>query len=101
MAVMAIFTGDGFTKEMYEALRAEVKWETNLAPGGLVHVCGFDEAGNVHVADAWDSEAQMNEFVGTRLIPAFQKLGIPMPEVSLFPMHNLNVYPGTKPYLLK
>ena len=101
MAVMAVFTGVGFTKEMYEALRPEVKWETNLAPGGLLHACGFDEAGNLHVADVWESEEQMNEFVRTRLVPGFQKLGIPMPAVSVFPVHNLNVYPDAKRFLLK
>ena len=101
MAVLAIFTGEGITKEMYETLRGEVKWETDLAPGGLVHACGFDEAGHLHVADVWDSPELMNEFVGARLVPAFQRLGIPMPTVSVFPMHNLNVYPDATRYLLK
>ncbi|TAK15008.1 MAG: hypothetical protein EPO35_08665 [Acidobacteria bacterium] len=101
MAVFAVFTGKGFTKQMYEALRVEVKWETRLAPGGLFHVCGFDAAGDLHVADVWESEEQMNAFVGTRLVPAFQKLGIPMPEVSVFPAHNVNVYPGASRFALK
>jgi hypothetical protein len=101
MAVLAIFTGKGFTKQMYEALRSEVKWETELAPGGLLHACGFDEAGDLHVADVWDSEDRMNEFVRQRLIPGFQKLGIPIPEVSVFPAHNVNVYPEAKRFALK
>jgi hypothetical protein len=101
MAVLAIFTGKGFTKQMYEALRSEVKWETSLAPGGLVHACGFDEAGNLHVADVWESEERMNHFVSTRLLPGFQKLGIPVPEVSVFPAYNINLYPDAKQFLLK
>jgi hypothetical protein len=101
MAVLVIFSGEGFTKQMYESLRPEVKWETNLAPGGLVHACGFDGAGNLHVADVWESEDAMNAFVGTRLIPGFNKLGIPIPSVSIFPLHNLNVYPDAKKFLLK
>ena len=32
---------------MYEALRSEVMWETNLAAGALSHACGFDEADSV------------------------------------------------------
>ena len=101
MAVLAIFTGKGFTKSMYEALRSEVKWETSLAPGGLFHACGFDTAGDLHVADVWESEEQMNAFVSTRLIPGFEKLGIPVPDVSVFPAHNVNVYPAAHRFALK
>jgi len=101
MAVLAVFTGQGFTKKMYEALRSEVKWETNLAPGGLLHACGFDSDGNLHVADVWESDEQMNEFVTKRLVPGFQKLGIPIPEVKVIPVHNVNVYPDARRFLLK
>ena len=101
MAVLAIFTGKGFTKAMYEALRPEVKWETNLAPGGLLHASAFDANGDIHVADVWESEEQMNAFVGSRLIPGFQKLGVPMPEVNVYPVHNVNVYPDAARYMLK
>jgi hypothetical protein len=30
MAILAIFTGDGFTKQMYEELRKEVDWNTTI-----------------------------------------------------------------------
>lgn len=101
MAVLAIFEGRGITKQMYESLRPEVKWETNLAPGGLIHACGFDEEGNLHVADVWESMESMNTFVTTRLMPAMTKLGIPPPAVSVFPVHNVNMYPDAKRFLLK
>ena len=101
MAVLAIFTGSGITKQMYEALRPEVKWETKLAPGGLVHACAFDKKGDLHVADVWESVETMNEFVNSRLVPAMKKLGIPPPAVSVFPVHNVNVYPAAKKFLLK
>ena len=100
MTLLALCTGEGFTKEMYEALRREVEWESTLAPGGMIHACGFDKAGNLHVADVWASEEQMNAFVSTRLVPGFQKLGIPMPAVNVVPLHNLNVYPDAKQFLL-
>lgn len=101
MAVLAIFSGVGITKEMYESLRPEVKWETEHAPGGLLHVCAFDEAGNLQVADVWESVEAMDEFVHTRLMPGMQKLGIPAPAVSVFPVQNVNVYPAAKKYLLE
>ena len=101
MAVLAIFTGVGFTKTMYESLRPEVKWESNLAPGGLFHVSGFDDQGNLHVADVWESTEAMNAFVTTRLAPGMQRLGIPMPQVSVFPVHNINLYAAAQKFLLR
>ncbi len=86
---------------MYESLRPEVRWETNLAPGGLLHACAFDERGDLHVADVWESADAMNDFVNTRLMPAMKKLGVPAPSVAVFPLHNLNVYPAATRYLLE
>ncbi len=101
MAILAIFTGTGITKKMYEALRPEVNWEKSPAKGGVVHACGFDEAGHLHVADVWESADAMNAFVNSRLMPAMKKLGVPPPAVVVFPLHNLNVYPVATTHLLK
>jgi hypothetical protein len=38
MAVLGIFTGQGFTKELYEELRKEVDWENN-PPAGIILCC--------------------------------------------------------------
>ncbi|MGH8728606.1 MAG: hypothetical protein ACREV9_10700 [Burkholderiales bacterium] len=101
MAVLAIFTGTGITKQMYEALRPEVRWETNRPAGMLFHASAFDESGDIHVADVWESVETMNEFVSNRLIPAMKKLGVPPPSVSVFPAHNINVYPAAQKFFLK
>lgn len=101
MAVLAIFTSNGITKQMYEALRPEVKWETKHPPGALLHACAFGEKGDLHVADLWESAEAMNEFVSSRLGPAMQKLGIPPPAVSVFPVHNINMYPAANQFVLK
>ena len=93
MALLVVFKGNGFTKQMYESLRRLVNWESQRPAGGLIHACGFDDAGNLHVADVWNSPEEMNEFVSKRLVPGFQQLQIPMPEVQVMPLHNLNVYP--------
>jgi hypothetical protein len=91
MAILAIFTGRGLTPALYDALRAEAHWETKAPKGGVIHIAGFDETG-AHVADVWDSEADMNAFVAERLMPAFQKLQAPPPEVVIYPVHNINAY---------
>ena len=41
MAIIAIFTGSGFTKEMYERLRQEVGWETEPIDGWMMHAVGI------------------------------------------------------------
>ena len=99
MAIMAMFSGP-ITKGQYEALRKEVGWEREIAPGGVVHAASFDEAGHLHVTDVWASAELMNTFVGTRLMPAIQKLGITPPNVAVYPLHNLNVTKEVDPYRL-
>jgi hypothetical protein len=42
MAVLAIFKGDGFTKEMYQKLRQELDLEHNNPEGGIFHATAFD-----------------------------------------------------------
>jgi len=97
MAILVIFQGS-ISKDMYEALRKEVQWESNPAPGGVLHAAGFDEAGDIHVADIWESEQDLNNFVSSQLAPAMQKLNIPMPEVKVYPAHNINLFPGADKY---
>jgi hypothetical protein len=52
MAILAIFTGNNITKQMYESLRKEVDWEHKHPTGGIFHAAAFDDSGNnIHVAD--------------------------------------------------
>ena len=41
MAVIMIMEWEGVTPEQYEAVRKEVNWESNHAPGGQFHVAAF------------------------------------------------------------
>jgi len=100
MAILAIFTGKGVTKEMYDQLRAEVDWEHQQPKGAISHTASFDEAGEAHVADVWNSSDELNTFVNTRLMPAFQKLNFPPPDVEVYPAHNINVFSSVRPYMI-
>ena len=100
MAILAIFHGKGITKAMYDALRPEVNWEQNHPAGALFHACAFDDKGDLHVADVWESPDAMKQFVESRLVPVMQKLKIPPPAVDVYPLHNMNVYPVADPYRL-
>lgn len=97
MAVLALFTGK-ISKAQYETIRKEIKWETDHPAGGICHVATFDEQGHIHVADVWESEDALNAFVIQRLAPVFAKLGVPPPNVAVFPVHNMNVYKASDQY---
>ena len=96
MAVLAIFTGKGITKDMYDALVREV--HSPNPPGAIFHAAAFDNDGDIHVADGWASQADLDDFVSKRLMPAFQKHGIPAPQVDVFPVHNIEAYAAIEQY---
>jgi hypothetical protein len=102
MAILAIYTGNGVTKQMYEDLRKEVDWEHKQPPGGIFHAAGFDDSGNnIRVADVWESEQQLNDFVSSRLKPAMEKFNVPMPGVEVFSIHNINAFPEIDKHRVK
>jgi hypothetical protein len=101
MAILGIFRGDGFTKQMYEDLRKEVNWEQNHPAGVILHAAGLDNSGNIHVADIWESEQDLNNYFSSILKPAFEKINAPMPKGEIFQIHNVNAYLGIDTYRVK
>ena len=92
MAIIAIFTGKGFTKDMYERLRQEVGWETEPIDGWIMHAVRFDESGELHMINIWESIEKMKEGFVSRLMPVMQKIGIPAPRAEIVPAYNVNVF---------
>ena len=97
MPVLALFTGK-LTKEQYDVLRAEVDWENKHPMGGVFHAASFDDAGNVHVADVWESADELNAFAQTALMPAFAKHNIAPPTVTVYPTHKVLAYASVDKY---
>ena len=97
MAVLALFTGK-LTKAQYERLRQEVDWEHKQPAGGVFHAASFDEAGNVHVADVWESAEALDAFARTALMPAFARHDIAPPTVAVFPAHTVQAYSAIEKY---
>ena len=91
MSVLAIFTGR-ISESQYESLRKEINWEKVHPDGGVVHAVGFDQTGDIHIADVWESAEEYDAFVEHRLMPALRKLGITPPDVGVYPVHNINAY---------
>jgi hypothetical protein len=95
LPILVIFRGDNITKPMYEGLRKEVDWEHKPPPGAIFHAAAFDDLGNtIHVADVWESEEDLNNFVGSRLIPYMLKNKIPEPKVEIFQINDVSAFPG-------
>jgi hypothetical protein len=93
--------GDGFTKQIYEHLRKEVDWEHKHPQGAIFHAAGFDNSGNIRVADIWESEQDFNNFVNNRLKPALEKINASMPKGEIVSIYNVNAYQGLDTYRVK
>lgn len=99
MPILVIFTGDNITKQMYESLRTEVDWEHNHPAGAILHTAAFDDPGNtIHVADIWNSEEDLNNFVRSRLMPAMLNNKIPEPKVEIFQINDVSAFPSINNY---
>ena len=90
--IMAMFTGRGFTKDMYDRLRKEVNWEGERIDGWMFHAVCFDESGDLRMINIWESREQMSEAFASRLGPVMRKIGIPAPEAEVLPAYNVNVF---------
>lgn len=101
MAILGIFTGQGFTKQMYEDLKREVGWETNPPAGIIVHATGLDEAGNIQVVNIWQSEKDFTNFVDSRLKAGFDKINVPMPKGEFYQVHDIVAHQGIDSYKFK
>ncbi len=59
----------------------------------MLHSAAFDKSGNnVHVADIWESEEDLNNFVSSRLMPVMQKGQVPAPNVQIFQINDVSTY---------
>jgi hypothetical protein len=94
MALLAIFTGQGYTKDIYETIRKESGFEHKPPPGLMFHVVSFEKSGNtMHAAEIWESEEQLNNMVITRLMPVVQKHKMPPIKTETYPVHNIISFP--------
>lgn len=99
MAILAIFTGDGFTKKMYDDLIRVVGWKASHPIGGIVHIASFDEKGNAHVADVWESQEALDNFASSLLMPAMKKAKVPIPDMKVYQVHNIDAYRAIEKYV--
>jgi hypothetical protein len=76
-------------KAQYEEARRQVAWETNVPKGAKFHVAWFASYG-LHVLDLWESQADFDQFVNDRLMPAVHRIGIQgQPKVEFAQAHAI------------
>ncbi len=89
MATVMFMHWPEVTKEKYEQVRNDVKWETNVPNGAKFHVAWW-AADGFHVLDLWDSQPQFERFVQDRLTGAVQRAGITtQPNVEFADAHAI------------
>ncbi len=91
MAIVKVLQFSGVGVDRYDAVLRELGLNTNNArwPKGVItHVAGKTPQG-MCVVDFWESEADWQNFLTSRLTPAIEKVGdIPRPQITEFTVHN-------------
>jgi quinol monooxygenase YgiN len=90
MAVMAIFTVKGDTKELLAKYDKSVQSVVDGASGRpLSHVCVPRDDGFM-VVDVWESKDALEGFAqNPRFRQVLRDVGLPEPQVEVYPVHRL------------
>ena len=87
MATAMIMHWPEVTKEQYEQVRHDAKWETDVPAGAKFHVAWFGSDG-FHVLDLWESQAHCERFMQDRLGAATARAGLTtQPKVEFAEAH--------------
>jgi hypothetical protein len=88
MAIGILVEVPAGTQEMYDKTMVELNLSERPAEGLISHLAGPSENG-WRVVDVWNTKADFENFLHTRLGEAIHKGGFPgQPTVSEFPIHN-------------
>jgi hypothetical protein len=89
MATVMLMHWPEVSREQYEQARSEINWEGQTPQGAKFHVAWFGDDG-LHVLDLWESREDFERFVGQRLTPGVQKIGIQgQPKVEFHEAHAI------------
>lgn len=95
MAVAMHLVWPEITPELYDDVRARVRWEEDVPDGLVLHAGWFADDG-FHALDIWETEDDFTQFIANRIAPVLKgELGVRSdPQVSLSPLHRRFVAPG-------
>ena len=95
MAIARVFEGRGWTPQQYDELIAKLVAELGLEPGGsapgvLFHWAASTDDG-MRAVDVYESREAADQLVQDHIGPIAGALGLPLPEITEFEVHNLLV----------
>jgi hypothetical protein len=93
MAIARVFDGKGWTTAQYDELIARLVDRLGLetgkpAPGVLFHWAATTDDG-MRAVDVYESRDAADKLVGDVIGPLVAELGLPMPDISEYEVHNL------------
>ena len=85
MAEIVILDFEGVGEADYDAINEKLGIDpvanSGDWPAGMrSHISGWDDDGNFHVIEVWDSREAQGEFMNSRLGPAFGATGVAAPK---------------------
>ncbi len=75
------------SKDLYEKVRAHLGLDAPA--GGIFHCAGPSPNGGWRVIEVWESQEDADRFFRERLQPVLGRVGIPLVEPKVFPVHTL------------
>jgi hypothetical protein len=93
MAVARVFEGKGWTAQQYDELIAKLVAELGLAPGKsapgvLFHWSATTDDG-MRAVDVYESREAADLLVQDSIGPIAAGLGLPLPDITEYEVHNL------------
>jgi len=90
MAIMMILDWQDVTTDQYDRVNEVLGFRSDAdAPDGLIeHTAAVNEDGSLVIVDLWESPEQLEAFVGERLMPAIEEVGIAQTQPRVMPVHN-------------
>jgi len=93
MAIARMFDGKGWTTEQYDELTAALVARLGLAPGRsapgvLFHWAAATDEG-MRAVDVYESREAADRLVQEAIGPIAAELGLPLPDIAEFEVHNI------------
>ncbi len=87
MAIGFILEFAGTTSDQYDRTLARLELGGKLPSGGRFHIAGPTDDG-FRVVDVWESQEDFDRFFEEKLHAALEAEGMPVPNISTWPVHN-------------